>query len=84
VGRRCILGDQPWPIGFIASARLYKNNLRGIIKSGNDEKEIREWFDVSENTIRKWVDCDIIKVIRIGKIIRVKESELRKLEGRDK
>ncbi len=43
-------------------------------------KEVANEFNVSELTVRRWIDCGKIKAVRIGRTVRIPVEELERLK----
>ena len=43
-------------------------------------KEFAKIFNVSDLTVRRWIDSGLIEVVRVGRTIRIPESEIKRLQ----
>ena len=55
------------------------NNINGgdTVKT---KKDVCEIFKVSIGTVNKWIKSGKIKVVKIGKVVRISEEEIERLK----
>ena len=57
---------------------MYNNiNLGDTVKT---KKDVCEIFKVSLGTVNKWIKSGKIKVVKIGKVVRISEEEIERLK----